>query len=46
MQNEFQVELDQLESELLKKLSEAEPSTILENRELIEKLVSDIKEKT
>ena len=44
MQNEFQVELDQLESELLKKLSEAEHSTILENRELIEKL--DITKKT
>jgi dynein heavy chain len=40
MQNEFQVELDRLESELLKELSDANPATILENKELIDKLDS------
>ena len=37
-QNEFQVILDDLESSLLKELSEADPSTILENKELIANL--------
>jgi dynein heavy chain len=37
-QNEFKVILDELESSLLKQLSEADPSTILENKELIENL--------
>lgn len=37
-QNEFQVILDDLESSLLKELSEANPSTILENKELINNL--------
>ncbi len=38
MQNEFQVQLDSLESALLKELSDANPATILENKELIENL--------
>jgi dynein heavy chain, axonemal len=37
-QNEFQVILDELESSLLKELSDADPSTILDNKELIENL--------
>ena len=37
-QNEFKVILDELESSLLKELSEADPSTILENKELIDNL--------
>jgi dynein heavy chain len=37
-QNEFQVILDELESSLLKELSEADPSTILDNKELINNL--------
>ena len=37
-QNEFQVILDELESSLLKELSEADPATILENKELIANL--------
>ena len=37
-QNEFKVILDELESSLLKELSEADPSTILDNKELIANL--------
>ena len=37
-QNEFQVILDDLESSLLKELSEADPATILDNKELIANL--------
>jgi dynein heavy chain len=37
-QNEFQVKLAELDDELLNKLSEADPSTILENKPLIAKL--------
>ena len=37
-QNEFQVTLDKLEESLLQSLSEADPSTILENVELISNL--------
>jgi dynein heavy chain, axonemal len=37
-QNEFKVILDELESSLLKQLSEADPSTILDNKELIDNL--------
>jgi dynein heavy chain len=40
MQNEFQVQLDSLESELLQLLSDADPATILENTNLINKLDS------
>ncbi len=37
-QNEFQIELSSLEAELLQKLSDADPATILQNKELIESL--------
>jgi dynein heavy chain len=37
-QNEFKVILDELESSLLKQLSEADPATILDNKELIDNL--------
>jgi len=37
-QNEFKVILDELESSLLKQLSEADPATILDNQELIDSL--------
>ena len=37
-QNEFKVVLDELESSLLKQLSEADPATILDNKELIDNL--------
>jgi dynein heavy chain, axonemal len=37
-QNDFKVILDELESSLLKQLSEADPATILENKELIDNL--------
>ena len=37
-QNEFKVILDELESSLLKELSEANPATILDNKELIDNL--------
>jgi dynein heavy chain len=37
-QNELQVILDELESSLLKELSEADPATILDNKELINNL--------
>ena len=37
-QNEFKIQLDKLESDLLTKLSDADPATILENIELIESL--------
>lgn len=37
-QNEFKVILDELESSLLKQLSEADPTTILDNKELIDNL--------
>jgi hypothetical protein len=37
-QNDFKVILDELESSLLKQLSEADPSTILDNKELIDNL--------
>lgn len=42
--NDFQVRMDRLEEELLQTLSEADPSTILENKELIDKL--DVTKKT
>jgi len=42
--NDFQVTMDRLEEELLQTLSEADPATILENKELIDKL--DITKKT
>ena len=37
-QNEFQVQLDELESSLLKELSDADPATILDNKDLINNL--------
>jgi len=37
-QNQFMITLDGLESSLLKSLSEADPSTILQNFALIEQL--------
>ena len=37
-QNEYKVELDKLENDLLITLSEADPNTILEKKELIEQL--------
>jgi dynein heavy chain len=37
-QNAFQIELAKLEDDLLKNLSDADPSTILQNKELIESL--------
>jgi len=37
-QNAFKIELDGLESGLLAQLSDADPNTILENRDLIESL--------
>ena len=37
-QNEFKMVLDELESSLLKQLSEADPETILDNKELIDNL--------
>lgn len=37
-QNEYSVTLDKLESDLLQSLSEADPSTILDNAELISNL--------
>jgi len=37
-QNEFSVTLDKLEESLLVSLSEADPNTILDNRELIQNL--------
>jgi len=37
-QNAFQIELAQLESDLLKNLSDADPATILQNKALIESL--------
>lgn len=37
-QNEFSVTLDKLEESLLVSLSEADPSTILDNRDLIQNL--------
>lgn len=38
MQNDFSVRLEQLEASLLEALSSADPSTILDNKELIENL--------
>jgi dynein heavy chain len=37
-QNEFSVTLDRLESSLLESLASADPSTILDNQELIDNL--------
>lgn len=37
-QNAFQIELAKLEDELLKNLSDADPATILQNKDLIESL--------
>lgn len=37
-QNEFSVELDRLESNLLESLASADPTTILDNKELIDNL--------
>lgn len=37
-QNEFQIQLAKLEDDLLKNLSDADPATILHNKELIESL--------
>lgn len=37
-QNAFQIELAKLEADLLKNLSDADPATILQNKELIESL--------
>jgi hypothetical protein len=42
--NDFQVTMDRLEEELLQTLADADPSTILENTALINKL--DITKKT
>ena len=45
-QNEFQVQLAQLEEKLLNALSEADPETILDNRQLIESLDNTKKKAT
>jgi hypothetical protein len=45
-QNAFQIELAKLEDELLKNLSDADPNTILQNKELIESLENTKKTST
>ena len=45
-QNAFQIDLARLEDELLKNLSDADPSTILQNKELIESLENTKKTST
>ena len=45
-QNAFQIDLAKLEDELLKNLSDADPATILQNKELIESLENTKKTST